>query len=51
MVRETTHRLGLEGRNVLTKDEAISVCQDLQNKAGFVGIVAGILLARFTKEA
>ena len=50
MLRETTRRLQLDGKNEFTKAEASLICKDLQDKSGFVGIVAGILLTRFAKE-
>jgi hypothetical protein len=50
MLADTLQRLGLQGQAEFTKEEAIHICKDLQEKSGFVGIVAGILLTRFSKE-
>lgn len=50
LMKETTRRLELNGRNEFSLEEAALICKDLQDRSGFVGIVAGILLTRFTKE-
>lgn len=47
LLMETLNRLGIEKKTEFSKEEARSICKDLQNKTGFVGIVAGILLSRF----
>jgi len=47
---ETMKKLGLENRKELTREEVISICSHLKDQAGFVGIVAGILLTRLSAE-
>lgn len=46
MLLETIQRLHLNPKEGFSKEECILICKDLQEKSGFVGIVAGILLAR-----
>jgi hypothetical protein len=46
LLRQAIQRAGLPYQSEFTKEEALKICRELKQYAGFIGIIGGILNSR-----